>query len=182
MFHYVSLALFLLGIVTLLSGTEQVLAHGVHSGIHGCPVGACGITDWHLSDAASSAMFQMSLIVYSAIIALSGYFLYQRRSVFRRAKITNRNIFLVSGIFLMIFGIDGFLLFDSSIPECRGFTGMGWFVFFALGFEPMAISSNPECMTPFYAQTGISVLFAIGVFLAFYPVIKRPKDKIHCKN
>ena len=182
MFQYATLALFSLGLVMLLSGTEQALAHGVHSGPLGCPVGGCGITDWHLSDAASHTMFQMSLISYSAIIALLGYFLYQRRSVFRRPKITNRNIFLASGIFLMIFGIDGFLLLDSSIPECRGFTGMGWFVFFSLGFEPMAVLSNPECLTPFYAQTGILILFAIGVFLAFYPVIKRHKDKIHCKN
>ena len=89
---------------------------------------------------------------------------------------------IIIGIFLVIFSIDGFLLLDSSILECKGFTGMGWFVFFHLGFEPMAILSNPECLTPFYAQTGISILFVIGVFLILYPVIKRRKYKIHCES
>ena len=181
MFHYAALSLFSLGVVMLLLGAEQALGHGVHSGPLGCPVGACGITDWHLFDAASHTMFHLSLIVCSTIVALLGYFLYQRRYVFRTRN-ANRNIFLVSGIFLIIFGIDGFLLFDSSIPECRGFTGMGWFVFFSLGFEPMGILSNPECMTPFYAQTGITVLFAIGAFLIFYVIIEKHRDKIHCKN
>ena len=92
-----------------------------------------------------------------------------------------RLLFII-GIFLVIFSIDGFLLLDSSIPECKGFTGVGWFVFFHLGFEPMAILSNPECLAPFYAQTGISIIFAIGIWLILYPVIKRHKDKIHCEN
>ena len=56
---------------------------------------------------------------------------------------------IIIGIFLMIFSVDGFLLFDSSIPECKGFTGMGWFVFLHLGFEPRAILSNPNCLTSF---------------------------------
>ncbi|WP_420545501.1 hypothetical protein [Nitrosopumilus sp.] len=83
----------------------------------------------------------------------------------------------VIGIFLAIFSMDGFLLLDSSIPECRGFTGMAWFVFISLGFEPMAILSNPGCLTPFYAQTIISILFAIGGWLILYSVINRHKDK-----
>ena len=91
-------------------------------------------------------------------------------------------LLLIIGIFLVIFSIDGFLLLDSAIPECKGFTDMGWFVFFHMGFEPMAILSNPECLTPFYAQTGISFLFGIGIFLILYPVIKIRKYKIHCEN
>ena len=91
-------------------------------------------------------------------------------------------LLIISGIFLIIFGIDGILFLDSAVPECRGFTGMGLFVFFSLGFEPIAILSNPECLTTFYVQTGISILFALGVFLIFYPVIKRLKDKICCEN
>ena len=67
---------------------------------------------------------------------------------------------IIIGIFLVIFGTDGCLLLDSSIPECKRFAAMGWFVFFSLGFKPVAILSNPECFRPFYAQTGISILFA----------------------
>ena len=32
---------------------------------------------------------------------------------------------IIIGIFLVIFSVDGFLLLDSSIPECKGFTAMG---------------------------------------------------------
>ena len=91
-------------------------------------------------------------------------------------------ILMIIGIFLVIFNVDGFLFLDSSIPECKGFTGMGWFVFLHLGFEPMAILSNPECLTSFYAQTGISILVGIGVFLIAYAAIKRRKYEIHCEN
>ena len=59
---------------------------------------------------------------------------------------------------------------------------MGWFVFFHLGFEPMAILSNPECLTSFYTQTVMSILFTVGVFLILYPIIKKNKNKIHCDN
>ncbi|MCV0431851.1 hypothetical protein [Nitrosopumilus sp.] len=83
---------------------------------------------------------------------------------------------IIVGIFLVIFSVDGFLFLDSSIPECKGFTGMGWFVFVHLGFEPKYILSNTGCLTSFYAQTGISVLCAIGIFLILYPVIKRQKE------
>ena len=91
-------------------------------------------------------------------------------------------ILVMTGIFLMIFSLKGFLLFDSSIPECKGFTGMGWFVFLSMGFEPRAISSNPECLTPFYAQTGFSIIFAIGVWLVLYPIIKRHKEKFRVRS
>lgn len=94
----------------------------------------------------------------------------------------NARLLIIIGIFLVIFSIDGFLLLDSSIPECKGFTGTGWFVFLSLGFESMAILSNPECLISFYGQTGISILFAIGIWLILYPIIKRHKHKIHCEN
>lgn len=91
-------------------------------------------------------------------------------------------LLMIIGVFLLIFGIDGFLLLDSSILECKGFTGMGWFVFFSLGFEPMSVLSNPECLTPFYTQTGILILTAIGIWLILYSIIKKHKAKIHCEN
>lgn len=81
----------------------------------------------------------------------------------------------IIGIFLMIFGIDGILFLDSVIPECKGFVGMGWFVFITLGFNPMAILSNPECLTSFYAQTFSGSLFVIGIVLMAYFMIKRQK-------
>ena len=70
---------------------------------------------------------------------------------------------IIFGIFLVIFSVDGFLLLDSSIPECKGFTAMGWFVFFSLGFEPMAILSNPECLELFAGQIVSVTLFAMGL-------------------
>ena len=88
---------------------------------------------------------------------------------------------LIVGIFLTIFSIDGILFLDSVIPECKGFTGMGWFVFFVKGFEPMAILSNSECLTSFYFQTGSSILFIIGLSLVINQVMKKQKDKIYCK-
>ena len=91
-------------------------------------------------------------------------------------------ILFVIGIFLAIFSVDGFLFLDTSIPDCKGFAAMGWFVFFHLGFEPMAILSNPECLPSFYTQTVISILFGIGIFLILYPVIKIRKYRIHCEN
>ena len=91
-------------------------------------------------------------------------------------------ILLIVGIFLVIFSVDGFLFLDSLFSECKGFTGMGWFVFFHLGFEPMTILSNPECLPSFYTQTVMLILFTVGVFLILYPIIKRNKNKIHCEN
>ena len=38
-------------------------------------------------------------------------------------------LFLIIGIFLMIFGVDRVLLLDSAIPECKGFTEIALFVF-----------------------------------------------------
>lgn len=59
---------------------------------------------------------------------------------------------------------------------------MGWFVFIHLGFEPMAILSNPDCLTSFYVQTNFSILFAIGLGLIIQLMIKRHKDKIENKK
>lgn len=92
------------------------------------------------------------------------------------------SLLIMIGIFLAIFSVDGFLFLESSIPECRGFAAMGWFVFLHLGFEPMVISSNPDCLASFFAQTGVSILFGIGIFLILYAAIKRNKYKIHCEN
>ena len=91
-------------------------------------------------------------------------------------------ILITTAIFLMIFSFDEFLLLDSSIPECKGFTGMGWIVLFHLGFESMAILSNPECLNSFYAQTFISILFAIGVGLIVYLEIKIHNNKMYCDS
>ena len=75
----------------------------------------------------------------------------------------------------MIFGIDGILFLESAIPECIGFTGMGWFVFITMGFEPRAILSNTECLTSFYVQTISGTLFSIGIGLVAYLMIRKQK-------
>ena len=93
-----------------------------------------------------------------------------------------KTLFLFAGIFLIFFSIDGFLLIDSSIPQCKGFTAMGWFVFFHLGFEPMAILSNPECLMPFYVQTILTIFFGIGTLLITHQIIGRHKQKIYSEN
>jgi len=85
---------------------------------------------------------------------------------------------LAIGTFLMIFSVDGILFLDSTISECRGFMGMDWFVFITLGFNPMAILSNSECLTSFYMQTACVILFVIGLSLTIHLIIKRYKDKI----
>ncbi|QMU55199.1 MAG: hypothetical protein GKS07_10080 [Nitrosopumilus sp.] len=168
---------------TVLSfGTEQSFAHGVHSGPLGCPVGGCGITDWHLSDAASHTMFQISLITYSAIFGLLGYFLYQRRTAFRIPQKTKNNILMVFGIFLIIFSVDGIMLLDSTIPECKGFAGMGLFVFITLGFDSRAIMSNHDCFDSFFIQVIGGILFTTGLGMMIYVVIHRQKNKIQNKQ
>jgi len=163
-------------------GAEQAFAHGVHSGPLGCPVGACGITDWHLSDAASHTMLQISLIAYSAILGLLGYFLYQRRSVFRIPQKTKNNLLLVFGMFLMVFSVDGIMLLDSTIPERKGFAGMGIFVFVTLGFDSRAIMSNPDCLGSFSVQIIGGMLFALGLGMVIYAIIQRQKNKIQSKH
>lgn len=87
-------------------------------------------------------------------------------------------VLLVIGIFLMIFGIDSFLLLDSSIPECKGFTGMALFVFVTLGFDSKAILSNPDCLESFTGQIISSILFMIGFTILVYVIIQRNKNKI----
>ena len=163
-------------------GTEQAFAHGVQSGMFGCPVGACGITDWHLSNTASHTMFQLSLIAYSAILGLLGYFLYQRKTIFRMPQKTKNNLLMTFGIFLIIFNVDGIMLLDSTIPECRGFAGMALFVFVTLGFDSRAITSNPDCLGSFFIQVIGSVLFAAGIGMMIYAIRYRQKNKIQDKR
>ena len=87
-------------------------------------------------------------------------------------------LLISSGIFLMIFSVDGILFLDSAIPECSGFMAMGWFVFITLEFNPMAILSNPECITSFYVQTLGVILFVIGLSFTIHVIVQRYKDKI----
>lgn len=91
----------------------------------------------------------------------------------------NAKVVLIMGIFVMIFGIDGILLSDSSIPECAGFTGMGWFVFIHMSFDPRAILSNPECLLTFYIQTGCGILFVIGLALVANLAVKRRQSQLN---
>lgn len=93
-----------------------------------------------------------------------------------------KRLFLFAGIFLILFSIDGFLLIDYSIPQCKGFVAMGWFIFFHLGFNPMAILSNPECLMPFYVQTILAILFGIGTLLIIRQIIGRHKQKIYSEK
>ena len=87
-------------------------------------------------------------------------------------KMKTRTLIII-GIFLMIFSIDGILFLESAIPECRGFTGMGWFVFIAMAFNPMTILSNPDCLTSFYVETISGVLFTIGFGLIIHLIVQR---------
>ena len=80
---------------------------------------------------------------------------------------------IISGIFLMIFGIDGILFLDSAVPECRGFTGMGLFVFVTLGFDSRAILSNSDCLESFVGKIIGVTLFAISLGIMIEKIIKR---------
>lgn len=90
----------------------------------------------------------------------------------------NTKFLLVIGIFLVIFSVDGILFLDSAVPECKGFIGMGLFVFITLGFNPMAILSNPDCLTSFYVQTSGVILFVIGISLTIHLIIKQYKERV----
>ena len=57
--------LVLVGIMSMSFTTQYVLAHGIHCGGLGCPIGGYGITDRDLSKTASDSMFYVSLIVYA---------------------------------------------------------------------------------------------------------------------
>lgn len=74
--------LVLVGTVAMPFTTQYVLAHTVHCGMFGCPVGAYGITDWDLYMTASDSMFNLSLVVYGLIAILFCYYLHKRTSVF----------------------------------------------------------------------------------------------------
>lgn len=47
-----------------------VFAHGVHSGIGGYPVGACGINDWHYLQFMKDITFQSTLVIYGLIFGI----------------------------------------------------------------------------------------------------------------
>lgn len=91
-------------------------------------------------------------------------------------------LFLIIGIFLIIFGTDGFLLLDSSVPECSGFTGMALFVFLTLGFDSRAILSNPDCLESFVGQIVSGILLVIGLAIIIYKIIKRQNSLQKLKN
>ncbi len=91
-------------------------------------------------------------------------------------------LLLIVGIFLMIFSVDGILLLDSSVPECRGFTGMGLFVFVTLGFDSRAILSNPDCLESFTGQIVSVTLFVIGLGIIIRRIIKRQNNLQKLKN
>ena len=84
----------------------------------------------------------------------------------------NTKLLAIIGIFLMIFGIDGFLLLDSAVPECRGFTGMALFVFVTLGFDSRAITSNPDCLESFAGQIISGILFLTGIIMITHVLLK----------
>ena len=73
----------------------------------------------------------------------------------------------------MIFGVDGVLLLDSAVPECKGFTGMALFVFVTLGFDSRAIMSNPDCLESFVGQIINGTLFVTGLSMVIHTVLKK---------
>ena len=174
---YYLTSLFLITVLVLFFGIEYAFAHSVHSAISGSPIGASGINDWHLSQHVSEIMFQISLVMYATISGLLGYALYQRRLILRMTKNKKNNILAVFAIFLMIFGVDGILLLDSTVSGCRGFAVMGILVFIHLGFDSRAIYSNPDCLVSFSVQIIGSVLFTIGLSIILYVLIKKQQSK-----
>lgn len=82
----------------------------------------------------------------------------------------------------MIFGIDGILFLDSAVLECKGFTGMGLFVFVTLGFDSRAILSNPDCLESFSGQMISSILFVTGLSMTIHVIVKRQKSIIQNKQ
>ena len=91
-------------------------------------------------------------------------------------------LLLVMGIFLMIFGVDGVLLLDSAVPECKGFTGMALFVFVTLGLDSRAILSNPDCLESFAGQIVSVTLFVMGLGIIIHKIIKIPNNLQKLKN
>ena len=78
----------------------------------------------------------------------------------------------------MIFDIDGILLLDSSMPQCKGFTGMALFVFVTLGFDSQAILSNPDCLESFSGQVISSALVTVGLGIMIHLLMKRKMNRI----
>lgn len=52
------------------SSYDLAFGHGVHSGVLGCPVNACGITDWSKLEFVKDVTFQSSLIIYCLILSI----------------------------------------------------------------------------------------------------------------
>ena len=76
---------------------------------------------------------------------------------------------------MIIFGVEGILLLDSTVPECKGFAAMGLFVFITLGFDSRAILSNPDCLTSFSGQIIGGTLFTLGLGILIHVLLKRYK-------
>lgn len=83
---YSRIFFFLIASTVSSFGTKQAFAHGVHGGISGCPVGACGITDWHMLETVSNSMFAVSLVAYVALLILFVYFWYERKTILKMAR------------------------------------------------------------------------------------------------
>jgi len=77
----------------------------------------------------------------------------------------------------MIFSTCGILLLEYLQPGCNSFLGVGWFVFTILGLKSSVISSNPDCVTPYYMGTHHTILFIIGSGIVIYQIIKRQNLK-----
>jgi len=73
----------------------------------------------------------------------------------------------------MVFGTDGFLFLDSSVPGCKGFTGMALFVFVTLGFDSREILSNPDCLESFAGQIVSGILFVTGISMIIHVMFKK---------
>ena len=89
------------------------------------------------------------------------------------------DLVLIIGIFLMIFSVDGILFSDSILPECTGFTGMGWFVLISKPFGAVTVLPNHECFSAFCVQTVSGVLFIVGLALIVHLMIKRKKNQLN---
>lgn len=65
-YSYGLLSVFILILLT----NNNVFAHGVHSGISGCPVGGCGVNDWYYLQFMKDVTFQLTLVAYGLILGI----------------------------------------------------------------------------------------------------------------
>lgn len=56
--------------VLVLLTNNDAFAHGVNSGISGCPVGGCGVNDWHYLQFMKDVTFQLTLVAYGLILGI----------------------------------------------------------------------------------------------------------------